>query len=50
MKNPVNVLPMVYGKSFGWYGMSYSRWYVMRSGVGMLVRQIRVAMKRVVEL
>ena len=27
----------------------YSRWYVMRSGVGVSARQIRLAMKRVVE-
>ena len=28
----------------------YSRWYIMRSGVGILATQIRLAMKRVVEL
>ena len=28
----------------------YSRWYIMNSGVGILARQIRLAMKRVVEL
>ena len=28
----------------------YTRWYIMRSGVGTLARQIELAMERVVEL
>ena len=28
----------------------YSRWYIMRSEVGVLTRQMRLATKRVVEL
>ena len=27
----------------------YSRWYIMRSGIGMLARPVRLAMKRVAE-